>query len=215
MFSPSNARWPCYGTTPLPSAVSRSDNVSLSTRSTADGLVSTSSTRGGGETGTVSTPRLYPITRGGPGRLWTMAAPEGGDRLREQLAALSRDGVTTLVSLLDEGEAAALGLAAEGLAAERAGVRFLQLPTSDFGVPERGAALAVARELRDALMAGRGVAIHCRAGIGRSSLLAAVVLRLEGVRPAEAWATIGRARGVRVPETQAQRDFLDDLDTAR
>lgn len=160
----------------------------------------------------MSTPRLYPISRSGPGRLWTMAAPEGGERLPEQLDLLSAAGVTTLVSLLDEREAAVLGLADEGTAAGRAGVRFVQLPTSDFGVPERSAALTVARKLRDDLLAGKGVAIHCRAGIGRSSLLAAVVLRLEGVRPAEAWGTIGRARGVRVPETRAQRDFLDDLD---
>ncbi len=142
-----------------------------------------------------------------------MAAPEGGDRLDELLDLLSDAGVSTLVSLLDEREAAVLGLAAEGAVAERAGVRFVQLPTSDFGVPESSAALAVAREVREELLNGKGVAIHCRAGIGRSSLLAAVVLRLEGVRPAEAWATIGRARGVRVPETQAQRDLLDDLDT--
>lgn len=162
----------------------------------------------------VSTPRLYPISRSGPGRLWTMAAPEGDDRLEEQIELLRDAGVTTLVSLLDEREAAGLGLADERVLAGRAGVRFVQLPTSDFGVPKRDAALAVARELRDELLAGKGVAIHCRAGIGRSSLLAAVVLRLEGVRPAEAWATIGRARGVRVPETQAQRDFLEDLDAA-
>ena len=162
----------------------------------------------------VSTPRLYPISRSGPGRLWTMAAPEGDDRLEEQIELLRDAGVTTLVSLLDEREAAGLGLADERVIAGRAGVRFVQLPTSDFGVPERSAALTVARELRNELLAGGGVAIHCRAGIGRSSLLAAVVLRLEGVRPAEAWVVIGRARGVRVPETQAQRDFLDELDIA-
>lgn len=162
----------------------------------------------------VSTPRLYPISRSGPGRLWTMAAPEGDDRLEEQIELLRDAGVTTLVSLLDEREAAGLGLADERVIAGRAGVRFVQLPTSDFGIPERSAALTVARRLRDELLAGKGVAIHCRAGIGRSSLLAAAVLRLEGVRPAQAWATIGRARGVRVPETQAQRDFLDDLDAA-
>lgn len=162
----------------------------------------------------MSTPRLYPITCGGSGRLWTMAAPEGGERLVDQVGALHRAGVTTLVSLLDEREAAGLDLADEGVTAGRTGLRFVQLPTSDFGVPERSAALTVARELRNELLAGGGVAIHCRAGIGRSSLLAAVVLRLEGVRPAEAWVVIGRARGVRVPETQAQRDFLDELDIA-
>ena len=156
--------------------------------------------------------RLYAIDRDGPGRLWTMAAPGGGDRLATDLEGLGSAGVNTLVSLLDEREANTLGLDAEGAEAARRGLRFVQLPTSDLGVPDAAGALAAARGVRVDLLAGRGVAIHCRAGIGRSSLLAAVVLRLEGVRPADAWAIIGRARGVRVPETQAQRDFLDELD---
>ena len=42
----------------------------------------------------VSTPRLYPISRSGPGRLWTMAAPEGDDRLEEQIELLRDAGVT-------------------------------------------------------------------------------------------------------------------------
>ena len=159
-------------------------------------------------------PRMYAIDRVGQGRLWTLPAPQGGERLPDQLDALRRAGVNTLVSLLDDREADALGLADEVAEAGRQGIRFVRLPTSDFGAPDAADALAVARGVRDALLAGRGVAIHCRAGIGRSSVLAAVVLRLEGVRPAEAWAIIGRARGVRVPETQAQRDFLDDLDAS-
>ena len=73
-------------------------------------------------------------------------------------------------------------------------------------------ALALAQQLRGELNAGRGVAVHCRGGIGRSSLLAAIVLRLEGVRPDQAWEVIGRARGARVPDTQAQRDFVDRFD---
>ncbi len=157
--------------------------------------------------------RLYAIDRDGPGRLWTMPAPDD-TRLTDELDALRQAGGTTLVSLLDHREAAGLGLADECATAERAGLAFVQLPTSDLGIPEPGDALAVARSVRADLLAGGGVAIHCRAGIGRSSLLAAVVLRLEGVRPAEAWVVIGRARGVRVPETQAQRDFLDELDIA-
>jgi protein-tyrosine phosphatase len=141
-----------------------------------------------------------------------MAAPSGDERLPDELEALGEAGVGTVVSLLGEDEAGWLGLADEPGAAARAGIRFVRLPTSDLGVPGHADALRVARGVRDDLLAGGGVAIHCRAGIGRSSLLAAVVLRLEGVRPADAWAIIGRARGVRVPETRAQRDFLDEVD---
>lgn len=158
-------------------------------------------------------PTLYRIRRSGPGRLFTMAAPRGGDDLASELTTLSDRGIGTLASLLGPLDERWLGLRDEAAAAERAGLRFLRLPTKDFGTPTANAALATARAIRADLLAGRGVAIHCRAGIGRSSTLAAVVLRLEGVRPDEAWRLIGQARGVRVPETRAQRDFVDRLDT--
>lgn len=161
-----------------------------------------------------SGPTLYLIERGGPGRLATMAAPRGGDDLAADLAALREAGVDTLVSLLGRLDELSLRLRHERAEASRAGLRFRRLPTGDFGTPDTDTALGVARELRADLLAGRTVAIHCRAGIGRSSVLAATVLRLEGVRPDEAWALIGRARGVRVPETRAQRDFVDGLDSA-
>lgn len=158
-----------------------------------------------------SGPTLYRIERPGAGQLFTMAAPRGGDGLATDLTALSDRGIDTLVSLLGRLDERWLGLRHEATAAEQAGLRFLKLPTNDFGTPKPDAALATARAIRTDLLADRGVAIHCRAGIGRSSTLAAVVLRLEGVRPDDAWALIGRARGVRVPETQAQRDFVDRL----
>ncbi len=115
-------------------------------------------------------PRMYAIDRVGQGRLWALPAPQGGERLPDQLDALRRAGVNTLVSLLDDREADALGLADEVAEAGRQGIRFVRLPTSDFGAPDAADALAVARGVRDDLLAGRGVAIHCRAGIGRSSV---------------------------------------------
>ena len=55
---------------------------------------------------------------------------------------------------------------------------------------------------------GRSIAIHCRAGIGRSSLVAASVLICLGTRPGEALRLIGNARGVPVPATDDQRDWV-------
>ncbi len=156
--------------------------------------------------------RLYAIPRGGQGRLWTMAAPAGGDDLASDLSDLRAAGVDVLVSMLNGLESRWLGLAGEAREADAAGLDFRRLSTNDFGTPRPGPALALARHLRGELNAGRGVAVHCRGGIGRSSLLAAIVLRLEGVRPDQAWEVIGRARGARVPDTQAQRNFVDSFD---
>jgi protein-tyrosine phosphatase len=61
----------------------------------------------------------------------------------------------------------------------------------------------------DELRQGRYVVVHCRGGVGRSSVVAAALLVGLGAEPRPAFATIGQARGRRVPETRSQRDWFD------
>ena len=156
-------------------------------------------------------PRLFTIEREGQGRLSTMAAPQGKDHLLQEMQALRLSRVDTVVSMLTMADSRKYGLENEGTAAGRVGIRFISLPTRDFDMPEPTSIIQVARDLVNDLAADRGVAIHCRAGIGRSSMLAAVVLSLEGIAPDDAWQRISRARGFRVPDTEDQRRFVDDL----
>jgi protein-tyrosine phosphatase len=53
------------------------------------------------------------------------------------------------------------------------------------------------------------VILHCRAGIGRSGLVAACLLVMKGVSPEEAVKKVSAARGVSVPETKEQRNWID------
>jgi protein-tyrosine phosphatase len=62
----------------------------------------------------------------------------------------------------------------------------------------------LAAGLRD----GRSIAIHCRAGIGRSSVIAACALIAFGVEAEQALALIKSCRGLNVPDTDAQRDWV-------
>jgi protein-tyrosine phosphatase len=156
-------------------------------------------------------PVLFTIGRAGPGALSTMAKPRGGEQLAGEMAGLAGAGVNVIVSMLSDAEASRFGLAEEGTAAKAAGMGFFQLPTPDSDVPTRGASLALARKLRSCLARDMSVAVHCWAGIGRSSTLAGVVLLLEGTRPAHAWQLISTARGLTVPETKDQWDFLYQL----
>jgi predicted protein tyrosine phosphatase len=159
-------------------------------------------------------PTLFMISRDGPGLLCTMARPLGGDLLADQMRDLAAAGVTILVSMLGDAEIAELDLAQESGAAAAAGIAFYRLPTPDFDIPDRSATLALAAELHSHLRAGADIAVHCRGGIGRSSILAAAILILEGVGPADAMDQISAARGVRVPETAAQRAFIASIGTS-
>jgi protein-tyrosine phosphatase len=55
---------------------------------------------------------------------------------------------------------------------------------------------------------GRCMAIHCRAGIGRSSIIAACALICSGLGAEQALAMIAASRGLTVPDTDEQRDWV-------
>jgi hypothetical protein len=63
-------------------------------------------------------------------------------------------------------------------------------------VPDPAVVTPVLEVLHGHLAAGAHVVIHCRNGIGRSSLLAAALLLREGLDPSQAWDCIATARGL-------------------
>ncbi|MBO0733532.1 MAG: dual specificity protein phosphatase family protein [Methylocapsa sp.] len=69
-------------------------------------------------------------------------------------------------------------------------------------------AVALAGSIIAKLKEGKAVGLHCRAGIGRSALIAACVLVLLGLDPEAAFELIERARGVNVPDTEEQRRWV-------
>ena len=121
-----------------------------------------------------------------------------------------QQGLQTVVSLLEDGEVSELGLESEAAICEAAAIRFARLPIPDRGVPasERSVSELVAKLIAE-LHSGRGVGIHCRIGVGRSALIAACVLAGLGMPVGSAWAAIQRARGQSVPDTEAQRAWVD------
>ena len=50
--------------------------------------------------------------------------------------------------------------------------------------------------------------VHCRAGIGRTGVAASGVLLHAGFKPDEAFERISELRGVGVPDTEEQRDWV-------
>lgn len=79
--------------------------------------------------------------------------------------------------------------------------------TSRCGRAESGRCQGLVTELVDELARGHNVVVHCRMGIGRSSLVAAGALRARGRQAPDAWAAVSAARG-EVPDTPEQRHWL-------
>lgn len=138
-----------------------------------------------------------------------MPRPRGGDWLDDEMLALRQAGVDILVSLLTRVEAVELDLTDEPAAAVRMGLEFHAFPIIDLGVPDHVEVQPLLEVLTRALISGRHVAVHCRAGIGRSSLIAAALLVRLGTPIEQVWHVITAARGVSVPETDQQRRWLD------
>jgi len=73
---------------------------------------------------------------------------------------------------------------------------------------------ALARHIALDLNAGKAAAIHCRAGIGRSSLIAACALVCSGLDARSAFDAISKARGLTVPDTDDQRRWVTSFEAA-
>jgi protein-tyrosine phosphatase len=143
------------------------------------------------------------------GRLAVLSRPRGGDWLGDEARSLRASGVDVLVSLLTREEVAELDLVEEEECCAAAGIEFVSFPIADRGIPASDAdALALVRKLTALLAAGRGVAVHCRQGVGRSALVAACVLASLSDRPGAALERVARARGRPVPDTAEQRDWV-------
>jgi predicted protein tyrosine phosphatase len=148
------------------------------------------------------------------GRLAIMARPRAGDWLSEEIARWKNAGIDVVVSLLETREVTELGLQREAEFCRSGGIEFISFPIPDRGVP---VSESKTKELVSSIVAhisaGRSVAIHCRAGIGRSPVIAACALALAGFDTGPAFSLIARARGLYVPDTDEQRDWVSGFVT--
>ncbi len=154
-------------------------------------------------------PDVYWIKGPSPGRLAILARPRGADWLEDEVEAWKEIGVDTVVSLLTRSEEVELSLTEESDLVRRSGLTFINFPIPDYSVPRsQGATRQIVDELRDQLSRGNKVGIHCRQCIGRSSLVAACVLVALGESSGDAFRKIESARGVSVPDTTEQRNWV-------
>jgi protein-tyrosine phosphatase len=152
---------------------------------------------------------VYWITREGqPGRLGIMARPRGGDSLRDEMRELSTQGVELLVSTLTDWENEELDLEGQGSCCDSCAIEFWRFPIHDRSISTLQEGAEFLQRLKTKLAQNKAVVIHCRMGIGRSGMLSAAMLVLEGEDPLNAWDRVSHARETRVPDTEEQRQWL-------
>jgi protein-tyrosine phosphatase len=157
-------------------------------------------------------PDLFWIPGPWPGRLAIATRPRGGDWLEDEACGWRRAGLDVVISLLEDEEAALLQLAREKDVAESERIAFISFPIPDRGVPASVTlALSLLENITGALEEGKSVAVHCRQGVGRSGLIAAGPLMSSGIGTEEAIELVGTARGIAVPETAQELEWLHHL----
>ena len=123
-------------------------------------------------------------------------------RLGDDLTDLRDAGAAVLLSLVGDDEFGPGGPDAFGARVAAAGLDWLRLPIADYGVPQDAA--AVLDDALSRLGQGQHVAIHCRAGCGRSGMIALRLMVLAGEEPEHALDRLRLRRPCAV-ETEAQR----------
>lgn len=154
--------------------------------------------------------KLYWVKGPWPGKLAIAARPRGDEWLDDEMRAWRAAGVDTVVSLLTRGEEADLGLEREAAAAQARRMRFWSFPIRDREVPESTAELGkLVDKIDSELAAGKNVVLHCRQGVGRAGVVAACLLLNRGVSAVTAIQRLNASRGVPIPETIEQRQWID------
>lgn len=153
-----------------------------------------------------------------PGRLLAGEHPSAADdkATRKRLAKLLDAGIDCFLDLTEPVEIESYQpLLAAARGAE--GVLYLRRPIRDHGVPKSDAGMQqILDTLERVLAEGRSVYLHCRAGIGRTNLVAGCWIASRGgggeaalERLNRAWRGNARSRGwPSIPETEEQVEFV-------
>lgn len=142
-------------------------------------------------------------------KIGIMARPRGDDWLEDEINHLKNNGVGVLVSLLESDEIYELKLDSEEQLCKTKDIIYINFPIGDRDVPKQnGDTDKLVDILTKQIDEGNSVVVHCRMGIGRSSIIAASVLLKYKLKAKDIIETISSIRGLKVPDTDKQLSWL-------
>lgn len=164
----------------------------------------------------ISLLNIYPIPINVVGKLAIISRPYGYDRLDESIESLKDGGIDVVISALAQDEILELDLGLEKEICEKYKIQFLSFTIQDRGVPLSYQSMKkFCESVSYKIQEGLSIGIHCRAGIGRSSMIASCILLDLGIGIQEGIELISKSRRVRVPDTEEQMNWLYEYEKIR
>src|SRR5208282_3303470 len=134
-----------------------------------------------------------------PGKIQTGAMSGDWKRdLQTDIRVISEWGAAAVLSVMEERELTKLKVSTLGDAVEWTGMDWHHLPIPDGGVPDadfENLWLYSGHRVRQSLMAGKKILIHCKGGLGRTGMIAARLMVELGEPPEDAIRRVRQARG--------------------
>jgi len=121
------------------------------------------------------------------------------------LAALKRVGITVLVSLTTT--------TLDSFKLAEYGIKSVWFPIKDMGAPSPEEAITLCKKISELVEEGEIIAVHCRAGLGRTGTVLAAQLIWEGRRALDALETVRRIEP-RWVQSEEQVAFLEAYEKA-
>jgi protein-tyrosine phosphatase len=154
--------------------------------------------------------RVYWINEFEKGSLGMMSRPRGHDWLEGEIIKLKKLGVTSLISLLEKEEEFELGIEKEKHICKQQNIDFTNYPIKDRKTPENANTFfELISEIVLKLKNDEKIIVHCRMGIGRTSLvIAGVLLSLQIKNIDEVFNFLSEKRTLKVPDTEEQITWI-------
>ena len=153
--------------------------------------------------------RIYWVDTFKKGNLGMMARPKGNDWLEDEILKLKKFKVGVVVSLLEKHEELTLEIAEESRLCSKHDIEFINFSIPDRGTPKDiNAFVTLITHIDSRLKDEKNVVVHCRMGIGRTTLVTAALLLKNDFEPEDIFSYLSEIRTLTVPDTKAQKEWI-------